>query len=142
MSLVIEDIVINKSKTIKRCIKRVNEEYEDNPRNLEELVRQDSIILNIQRLCEACIDIAIHTIRKNKLGVPQTSKDNFKILENNNFISKGLSQRLQSIVGFRNIVLHDYQNLDLKILQKIVEEYIYDGIKLCKEIISSSKAPE
>jgi len=131
----IDDIIINKSETIKRYIKRINEEYEENPKNLEEYRRQDSIILNIQRLCEACIDIATHTIRKKKLGVPQTSKDNFQILEDNGIISKDLSSRLQGMVGFRNIAVHDYQALNLKVVEKVVEDYIYDGLKLCKEII-------
>lgn len=133
----IDDIIINKSETIKRCIKRINEEYEGNPVNLEEYRRQDSIILNIQRLCEACIDIATHIIRKKKLGVPQTSKDSFQILEDNNIISKDLSSRLQGMVGFRNIAVHDYQALNLAIVKRVIEDYIYDGLKLCKEIIKN-----
>jgi uncharacterized protein YutE (UPF0331/DUF86 family) len=136
---VIDDIIINKSETIKRCIKRINEEYEDNPKNLNEFRRQDSIILNIQRLCEACIDIAIHVIRKKKLGVPQSSKDSFQILEDNGIISKEISNRLQGMVGFRNVAVHDYQCLNLTIVEKVVEDYIYDGLKLCKEIIKDQK---
>jgi uncharacterized protein YutE (UPF0331/DUF86 family) len=135
----IDDIIINKSETIKRCIKRINEEYEDNPKNLNEFRRQDSIILNIQRLCEACIDIAIHVIRKKKLGVPQSSKDSFQILEDNGIISKEISNRLQGMVGFRNVAVHDYQCLNLTIVEKVVEDYIYDGLKLCKEIIKDQK---
>lgn len=131
----IDDILINKSETIKRCINRVKEVYDDNPANLDDYTKQDSIILNIQRLCEACIDIAAHIIRKKRLGVPQSSKDNFSILEKNNIITKELSSRLQGMVGFRNVAVHDYQSLNLSIIQKIVEEYIYDGIKLCNEII-------
>lgn len=131
----IDDILINKSETIKRCINRVKEVYDDNPTNLDDYTKQDSIILNIQRLCEACIDIATHIIRKKRLGVPQSSKDNFSILEKNNIITKELSSRLQGMVGFRNVAVHDYQSLNLSIIQKIVEEYIYDGVKLCNEII-------
>ena len=74
-----DDIILNKSETIKKCIARINEEYDGNPENLNDCRRQDSIILNIQRLCEASIDIATHYIRKNKLGIPQTSKENFEI---------------------------------------------------------------
>ncbi|GLI54773.1 hypothetical protein PM10SUCC1_02880 [Propionigenium maris DSM 9537] len=131
----IDDIVINKSETIKRCIKRINEEYENNPKNLEDFRRQDSIILNVQRLCEACIDIATHCIRKKRLGVPQTSKDSFQILEDNKIISTELSGRLQGMVGFRNIAVHDYQSLNLKIVERVVEDYIYDALKLTKEIL-------
>lgn len=130
-----DDIILNKSETIKRCIARINEEYEGKPENLNDYRRQDSIILNVQRLCEASIDIATHYIRKNKLGIPQTSKENFEILEKNNVITKELSLRLQGMVGFRNIAVHDYQALNLKIVERVVEEYIYDSLKLARVIL-------
>lgn len=130
-----DDVILNKSETIKRCISRINEEYEGKPGNLNDYRRQDSIILNIQRLCEASIDIATHYIRKTKLGIPQTSKENFEILEKNNVITKELSSRLQGMVGFRNIAVHDYQTLNLKIVEKVVEEYIYDSLKLARVIL-------
>ena len=60
-----DDIIINKIETIKKCIKRVNEEYENDSLNLKNCTKQDSIILNIQRLCEAGIDLATHVIRIN-----------------------------------------------------------------------------
>ena len=64
----IDDIIMNKSAIIKRCIKRIKEEYENNPENLQNYTKQDSIILNLQRMCEACIDAAIHVVRIKKLG--------------------------------------------------------------------------
>ena len=130
----IDDILINKSQIIARCIQRVNEEYESDPRNLENFRRQDSIILNLQRLCEASINIATHLIRKRALGVPQSSKDAFAILEKADLIPKELSQRLQAMVGFRNIAVHEYQSLNLKIVQVIVEQHMYDGLELVKII--------
>lgn len=130
-----DDIILNKTETIKRCIARINEEYDGKPENLNDYRRQDSIILNVQRLCEASIDIATHYIRKNKLGIPQTSKENFEILGNNNVITEKLSLRLQGMVGFRNIAVHDYQALNLKIVEKVVEEYIYDSLELAKMIL-------
>lgn len=53
------DVILNKVASIERCIKRIYEEYEDNPDNLTNYTKQDSIILNIQRACEASIDISI-----------------------------------------------------------------------------------
>lgn len=124
---------------IKRCIRRINEVYDDDFHNLENLTKQDSIILNIIRLIEACLYIANHILRKKKLGVPQSSKNSFQILENNKIIPQELSLRLQGMVGFRNIAVHDYQSLNISIVQKITENYIYDGITLCNEIINFDK---
>lgn len=130
-----DDIIINKIETIKRCIKRVNEEYNNTPSNLEIYTKQDSIILNIQRLCEASLDLALHYIKVNKLEIPQTSKDSFKILETNGIISKELSKNLQGMVGFRNIAVHDYQSLNLDILKKVIEIHLVDPLSLAKIIL-------
>ena len=48
------DVVLNKVAVIERCLKRINEVYDDNFENLDDLTKQDSIILNIQRAIEAC----------------------------------------------------------------------------------------
>ena len=130
-----DDIIINKIETIKKCIKRVNEEYDNNSLNLINLTKQDSIILNIQRLCEVGIELGVHVIRINKYGIPQSSKEIFQILEKNNVVSKELSKKLQEVVGFRNVAIHDYQTIDLGILQKIVENNLEDILELAREII-------
>lgn len=82
------DVVLNKVSTIERCLKRINEEYDDNPDNLENYTKQDSIILNIQRACEASIDLAMHLVGRRKLGVPQSSRESFVLLFENDLINK------------------------------------------------------
>jgi hypothetical protein len=72
-----DDIIINKIETIKKCIKRVNEEYENDSLNLKNCTKQDSIILNIQRLYEAGIDLATHVIRIN-MDFFKAAKKHFK----------------------------------------------------------------
>lgn len=56
------DVIINKIAVIERCIRRIHEEYDSNPENLKNYTKQDSIILNIQRACEASIDMAMHIV--------------------------------------------------------------------------------
>lgn len=131
----LDDIILNKTEIIKRCIRRIKEEYDNNPENLNNFTKQDSIILNLQRLCEASIDMATHVIRVKKLGIPQTSKECFVFLEKENIIDKKLSSRLQGMVGFRNIAVHDYQTLDMEILKKIIENNLEDSLELAREIL-------
>ena len=57
------DVLINKAAIIERCLARVEEEYAGHENELEKnFTRQDSIILNIQRACEATIDAAMHIV--------------------------------------------------------------------------------
>ena len=122
----IDDIVLNKVEIIKRCIRRVTEEYAHNPKNLENYTKQDSITLNIQRACEAVIDLGMHVIAERGLGIPQTSRDTFEILQNNKIITPEMPERLKAIIGFRNIAIHNYQKLNLKLIQAIIEKDLKD----------------
>ncbi|MGY3189689.1 type VII toxin-antitoxin system HepT family RNase toxin [Lysinibacillus sp. TE18511] len=124
--MVTNDVVLNKIATIERCVKRVNEVYGSNPENLQDFTKQDSIILNIQRACEASIDLAMHIVSDLKLGLPKTSREAFKLLEENNIIDHELAKTLMNMVGFRNIAVHDYQAIELNILQAIIENYLGD----------------
>src|SRR5690625_396361 len=120
------DVVLNKVSTIERCLKRIYEEYDDNPDNLENYTKQDSIILNIQRACEASIDLAMHLVARRKLGVPQSSRESFDLLFENDLINKELSEKMMGMVGFRNIAVHDDQDINLTIVQKIIETHLVD----------------
>ncbi|NSJ92795.1 DUF86 domain-containing protein, partial [Coprococcus sp. MSK.21.13] len=103
------DVIYNKIAIIERCINRINEVYNNNPDNLKDYTKQDSIILNIQRACEAAIDLAMHIVSEKKLGIPQNSRDAFEVLNSNNIIDNRLMKNLKSMVGFRNIAVHNYQ---------------------------------
>jgi len=132
--MVVNDVILNKIQIIERCIKRIIEEYANNPSNLRNYTKQDAIILNLQRACQACIDLAMHIISEQKMGLPQSSRDGFRILEQENIISKALAANLKAMVGFRNIAVHDYQNINLDILQKIIEYHLGD-IEKFKNVI-------
>ena len=130
------DIIINKTTIIERCVNRIHEVYDNNPENLLDFTKQDSIILNIQRACEASIDLAMHIVKERKLGVPKTSRDGFNLLQEAKLIDANLANSLMNMVGFRNIAVHDYQALDLNILEAILEKHIDDFKRLTKIIMN------
>jgi len=122
----IDDVILNKTEIVKKRIGRVKEEYDCSPKNLENYTKQDSITLNIQRACEAVIDLGMHVIAEKSLGIPQMSRDTFEILQDNRIITPEMSERLKAMIGFRNIAIHNYQRLNLKIIQSIIEKDMED----------------
>ncbi|MGL5066252.1 MAG: type VII toxin-antitoxin system HepT family RNase toxin [Sarcina sp.] len=116
----------NKIASIERGVKRIREVYDSKPGNLEDYTKQDSIILNIQRACECSIDLAMHIVSDKRLGVPQTSRDAFEVLESNGIIDKSLASKMKPMVGLRNIAVHDYQKVNLKIVEMIIEKHLSD----------------
>jgi len=129
------DVILNKVTTIERCIKRIHEVYDGNPEHLHDFTKQDSIILNIQRACEASIDIAMYLVSQKKLGVPKASRDGFVMLADAGIIDHDLAKTLINMVGFRNIAVHDYQALQLNILEAIPEKHIDDFKAFTKVIL-------
>ena len=122
-----DDVLLNKAATIERCVARAREEYLRDPGSFaQDYTRQDAAILNIQRACEAALDMGQHLVRRDRLGVPQGARDVFALLEWAGAIPSGLSQELQRMVGFRNIAVHDYQKLQLPITVAIIERHL-DG---------------
>ena len=125
--MVIDNVILNKSATIERCIRRVEEEYKGSESELaSNYTKQDSIILNLERLSQAAIDLAAHIVRIRKLGIPQENRELFRMLEKEKIISSSLSANLQAMVGFRNLALHEYQELNLEIVRSIVETHLRD----------------
>ena len=129
------DVILNKTTTIERCVNRIHEVYENNPDNLKDFTKQDSIILNIQRACEACIDLAMHIVSERKLGVPKASREAFKLLQEADLIDAVLAKTLMNMVGFRNIAVHNYQALELDILEAILNKHIDDFKHFTKVVL-------
>lgn len=126
VEFMVKDILYNKINIIERCIMRVKEVYNENPDNLKDYTKQDSIVLNIQRAVEATIDIAMYIVSEKKLGIPQNSRDAFEVLAHNQIINDEILEKLKNMIGFRNIAVHNYQKINLDILRKVIEYNLED----------------
>jgi uncharacterized protein YutE (UPF0331/DUF86 family) len=122
-----DDVLINKAAIIERCVARAREEYAHDPIQFEtNFTRQDAAILNIQRACEATLDMGQYLVRKERLGVPQSSRDIFNLLAKAGIIDLNLAEKLQHMIGYRNIAVHEYQNLALPITMAIIQHHLVD----------------
>jgi uncharacterized protein YutE (UPF0331/DUF86 family) len=122
-----DDVVLNKAAIVERCVARVREVHAGSDANLlEDQTRQDSILLNLQRACEASIDLAMYVVRKRRLGLPQESREAFDLLEQAGLLAPDLARAMRAMVGFRNVAVHSYRELDLAIVRSIVRERLAD----------------
>lgn len=125
-----DDVLLNKAAIIERCIRRIKVEYASSP-DLDNQTHVDALTLNIERACQAAIDMAMHLVATGHLGVPQSSSEAFELLERESIISSPLCRSLRAMTGFRNVAIHEYQKLDLDILHYIAHEGYQDFIRLC-----------
>ena len=121
------DVVINKIATIERCLQRINLVYAEVGVNLStDFTRQDSIVLNLQRACEASIDLANYVNKQKKLGIPQSSRDAFEFMLKAALLSEDVAVNLKKMLGLSNIAVHDYQELNIDILTFIIKNNLVD----------------
>ena len=137
-----DDVLLNKAAIIERCLHRIYEEYRGCENELEtNYTKQDSIILNLFRACDASIDAAMHLVRTNKIGLPQQSRDAFTLLNERGLLDDELSLRMQSMVGFLNIAVHNCQKVSLPILRSILKEHLVDFQNFSKKVVEVGKGP-
>lgn len=124
------DVVLNKKESIERCIKQIRLYYgmQSEIPFEKDFLKQDAIAVNLQRAAELTIDTANHIIRKRKLGLPKDSRECFEILVREKVISDALGEKLKGMVGFRNIMVHDYHQVDIKIMRDVIEHCLDDLI--------------
>ena len=133
----VDDVIINKAASIERCVARARQEYEKDPVTFaSDFTRQDAAILNIQRACEAALDMGQHLIRRERLGVPQSARDVFELLFRGGWVDAALLTSLKNMVGFRNIAVHEYQTLQLPITVNIITKHLDDFLAFSAHILT------
>lgn len=127
------DILLAKASIIERCIRRIREEYQASP-DLQDWTHVDAMTLNIERACQAAIDMAMHVVSQEHLGVPNSSAEAFRLLEAHDHIPTKLADKLEGMVGFRNIAVHQYKKVDMSVLHWIAESGWKDLVHFCRKL--------
>lgn len=135
-----DDVLVNKAATIERRVKRAREEYAAATDFASDLTRQDAAILNIQRACEAALDMGQHVIRRERLGVPQGARDVFALMAKGGWIPAALATSMQNMVGFRNIAVHEYQTLQLPIVVAIITRHLEEFLDYSRYVMQKGLA--
>ena len=127
------DVALNKAAIVERCIRRLCEEYVADPA-LESYTHIDAMTLNIERACQACIDLAMHVVATRRLGMPQSSGEAFALLRAAGLIPAALEDAMRRMTGFRNIAIHQYQEMDNAVLRHIAEQGWRDLVAYCEAL--------
>jgi uncharacterized protein YutE (UPF0331/DUF86 family) len=74
-------------------------------------------------------------IRRERLGVPQSARDVFELLSRSGWLEPGLLPSMKSMVGFRNIAVHEYQTLQLPITVSIITQHLDDFVAFSSALL-------
>ncbi len=134
----VDDVLTHKITSLQRCVARARGlraragvEFATN----HDL--QDAAVLNVLRACETAIDLANMWLRRDQLGIPSESREAFAILVRERCILAELGARLQNMVGFRNVAVHQYRTLEPDIVAAVIDSGMDDLVAFA-EIVRQS----
>ena len=131
------DLVRHKISHIDNNLSRLKERSKVTLKQLtDDLDIQDIILHNLQLAIQACMDIGSHIIADESWEMPNTLGEIFSVLQHHNVISSQIEENLKPMVGFRNILIHEYQEIDLEKVYDIITNHLVDFNKFRKEIIN------
>ena len=122
-----DPVILRKSQIIEQCLRRIHEEFGSSASIVQlSQAAQDSVLLNLERAYQASIDMAMRLTRIHNLGIPLDARDSFELLFKQKILSEDQFKAMSSMVGFRNTAVHDYQGLNLKIVDVVVKTKLDD----------------
>jgi len=125
--LVDSDLILAKAGSVKRHLRRVIEKRNTDLQSfLEDIDRQESILINLQMAVQNCIDIAAHIISEEGFGVPGSTNEMFYLLEENGYLDRNLTEKMVKAVGLRNLIVHEYSKIELEQIFEIAQNDIKD----------------
>lgn len=93
----------------------------------------------LQMLIETCADIANHIISDRNMRIPTSYSDTFRVLLENDAIDENLFAVMEKMAKFRNIVVHQYEEVDAEIVIMILRKHLDDFVRFRDAILGSLK---
>ncbi len=132
--MVEREVAIAKIAALDHCLQRIAE-ARDPARGLRPADAEDIVVLNLQRAVQAVIDLAAHVVATEGYGLPDQLAENFTLLEKEEVLGPDLAARLRKMVGFRNIAVHEYDAIDLEIVEAIIASHLGDLREFAARIV-------
>jgi len=118
-----DDVVLAKIAIIKKCVATI---IEIESVDLLLWMKEDLSVLNLQRAIQAAIDLAHVVIAKYGLGLPSDYGQSFDLLAKHHIVDLEIANSLKKMVGFRNISVHEYQEINGEIVKSIIKHHLDD----------------
>lgn len=98
---------------------------------------QDVVILNLTRAVQLSVDIATHILTTTNQPVPSTMEETFVSLERINIITPEIADNMKKSVGYRNVAVHNYDDIDLSITYDIASHHLNNFKDFIRHVLNS-----
>ncbi len=123
--MVDRDLVYKKLAFIETCIAELRSLARLDA--IDDDIREERFVVHtLQLAAQAAIDVASHIVSDERLGEPRTNAELFDLLHRAQWIDRDLSRSMRNLAGFRNVVVHGYEDVALEIVKDIVRNRLVD----------------
>jgi uncharacterized protein YutE (UPF0331/DUF86 family) len=127
------ELIAKKLAFIETCVREL--QTMARPDRIGDDLREERFVEHtLQLAIQAALDVGSHIVSDERLGEPETSRDVFRLLARAGFVPANLLGRLEQMAGFRNVVVHLYQDVDLAIVRDVVENHVGDLVEFVEAI--------
>lgn len=88
----------------------------------------------LQIAIQAMLDVASHVVSDERLGEPRTNRELIHLLERSGWLPADLALTATRMVGFRNVVVHGYDAVDVAIVRDVLEHRLDDLLRFVSVI--------
>ncbi len=134
------DIVLAKASNVRRCVEAIRSLSEPPQATLPEWIRLDVTVLNLQRAVESLSDLAQHVISENGWEMSPEIRSAFRTLAEHGLLTPTEQKLAESMIGFRNIAVHDYARLNPEIVQGIARDRLGELDSLVSALLAKLKS--
>lgn len=118
-------LVAKRLAVIETCVAELRREAR--PERLATDIRERRFIEHtLQIAIQAALDVASHVVSDERLGEPATNRALFDLLARSGWLTPALADTLHRMVGFRNILVHGYDDVDLRVVEDVVANRLDD----------------
>ncbi len=139
--MVDRDLILAKAGLAEKYISRASQKSKiELSTFMKNIDVQDIVIFNLQKAIQSCIDIAAHIISDENLGMPGSTNEMLYLLEENGYLDRNLTEKMVKAVGFRNLIAHEYEKLEMKLVYGVAREDVHDLHNYIKAVIKKISA--
>ena len=118
-------LVAKKLALIETCVQQLRSLAR--PQALRTDVREQRFIEHtLQIAIQSALDVASHIVSDDRLGEPETNRELFDLLVKAGALSPSLASTLRDMAGFRNVIVHGYQDVDLGVVEDVLRNHLDD----------------
>jgi len=119
------DLVAKKLALIETCVAQLRSLAK--PEAIRTDVREERFVEHtLQVAIQAALDVASHIVSDDRLGEPETNRELFDLLVAAGRIAPQLATTLRDMAGFRNVMVHGYQDVDLGVVEDVLRNHLGD----------------